>query len=157
MSFSFSTIQVHKARDPDKEMYSAFGDNDTPCEDGCKALKEILSDVDTMHVYVCGLAYDICVKETCLDGLRLGYRLAVVDDCCRGAYPSNTVIAKKLISENDGLIACSDRVLSLVNEGKRSLVMAHQGAKRMIQKESLERSNKCSFKHCHRSLVRIPS
>jgi len=71
------------------------------------------------------------VKETCLDGLQLGYPLAVVDDCCRGIKPDDITIAKNLIIEKGGLIACSDRILSMVNEGKRSLVMAHHAARQM--------------------------
>jgi len=80
-------------------------------------------------LYICGIAYDVCVKETCLDGLRLGYRIAVIDDCCRGVKPDDIMAAKKLIIENGGLVACSDRILSLVNEDKRSLIMAHHAAK----------------------------
>lgn len=85
--------------------------------------------VNASCLYVCGIAYDVCVKETCLDGLRLGYQLAVIDDCCRGVKPDDITATKKLITENGGLVACTDRILSLVNEGKYSLVMAHHAAK----------------------------
>lgn len=97
--------------------------------EGTGELQRILRDARVTHVYVCGLAYDVCVKNTCLDGLRLGFPLAVVDDCCRGVDPGNVEVTKQLVSENGGLIANSEDVLSLVNEEKRSLVLSHRVAK----------------------------
>lgn len=122
---SLSILKVYKGQHPDKETYSAF-EKDT---DDSSNLEKTLLAIDATHLYVCGIAYDVCVKETCLDGLRLGYRLAVINDCCRGVKPDDIMTAKKLITENGGLVTCSDDVLSLVNEGKRSLVMAHHTAK----------------------------
>lgn len=92
---------------------------------GPTEIEKILSALGATHLYICGIAYDVCVKKTCLDSLRLGYRVAVIDDCCRGVKPDDIMIAKSSIVENGGLVADSDLVLSLVNEGKRSLVMAH--------------------------------
>ncbi|EFN78142.1 nicotinamidase [Harpegnathos saltator] len=121
-----SSKQICKGQDSDIEEYSAFGANDNKSE-----LTKILLEIGATHLYVCGLAYDVCVKETCLRGLQLNYRLAVVDDCCRGANPSNIEIAKNTISESGGLVVSSERVLSLVNKGERSLIMAHHAAKNM--------------------------
>lgn len=123
-----SSEQVYKGQHCDKETYSVFGEKDT---DGTSELIKIFLDFGCTHLYVCGLTYDVCVKETCLDGLRYGYRLAVVDDCCRGIKPDDITIAKNLITENGGLLASSDHVLSLVNEGKQSLIMAHHAARSM--------------------------
>lgn len=119
-----SSERIYKGQDPDKESYSAFENID-----GSSELDKILSAFGTTHLYVCGLALDICVKETCLDGLRFGYRVAVIDDCCRGVNPDDITAARKIITERGGLVECSDRILSLVNDGKRSLVMAHHAAK----------------------------
>ncbi|XP_011868473.1 PREDICTED: nicotinamidase-like [Vollenhovia emeryi] len=124
-----SSERIYKGQQSDKEVYSAFEkdtDDSKPAE-----LVKILTAAGATHLYVCGLAYDVCVKHTCLGGLRLGYRLAVIDDCCRGVKPDGVTVAKKLITENGGLVTHTDRVLSLVNEGKRSLVMAHHAAKFM--------------------------
>lgn len=93
---------------------------------------KVLSKIGATHLYICGLAYDICVKETCLGGLQLGYRLAIIDDCCRAANTDNIEIAKKTISENGGLVVPSEHVLSLVNKGKRSLMMAYHAAKYVL-------------------------
>lgn len=120
---SFSIFKVHKGQHPDKEAYSAFDKHNS------SNLEQILPTIGATHLYVCGLAYDICVKETSLAGLRLGYRLAVIDDCCRSIKPDDITSTKKLITENGGLLTCSDDVLSFVNEGKHNLVMAHHAAK----------------------------
>ncbi|XP_020288133.1 uncharacterized protein LOC109856847 [Pseudomyrmex gracilis] len=121
-----SSERLYKGCQPDKDVYSGFNEKDA---DGSSVLARLLPDVTVAHLYVCGIAYDVCVKETCLDGLRLGYRLAVIDDCCRGIKPDDITIAKQLISENGGLITTSKHVFSLVNDGNHSLVTAHHAAK----------------------------
>ena len=35
-------------------------------------------------VYVCGLAFDICVKETAIDAVGQGFKTHVIVDACRG-------------------------------------------------------------------------
>ncbi|XP_029041447.1 nicotinamidase-like [Osmia bicornis bicornis] len=120
--------QVRKGQHPELEAYSVFFDNNSK---NSVELQTILRKSGVTHVFVCGLAYDVCVKATCLDGLRLGYALAVIDDCCRGVDTNNIETTKELIIENGGLITDSNTVLSLVNEGKRSLIMSHQSAKAM--------------------------
>ncbi|XP_017755145.1 PREDICTED: pyrazinamidase/nicotinamidase-like [Eufriesea mexicana] len=121
--------QVRKGQNSDMEAYSAFSDNNF---EGSMELQTILKKAAVNRIYVCGLAYDICVKSTCLDGLRLGYALAVIDDCCRGVTIENIENTKKLISEKGGLITNINDVLAMVNEGKRSLVMSHQSARKLI-------------------------
>ncbi|KAL6267852.1 hypothetical protein P5V15_000924 [Pogonomyrmex californicus] len=128
-----SSERIYKGQHSDKESYSAFEKG----ADGSSKLEKILSSIGATHVYVCGLAYDVCVKETCLDGLRLGYSVTVIDDACRGVKSDNIIMAKKLIIENGGLVACTNRVLSMVNEGKCSLVMAHHTARIIREKNIL--------------------
>lgn len=76
------------------------------------------------HVYVCGLAYDICVSATCMDGLKLGYGLAIIEDCCRGVDAKDIAPSREKIQSNGGLVTNSEEVLKLVNGQKRSFVMA---------------------------------
>nr|XP_031841342.1 uncharacterized protein LOC116430857 [Nomia melanderi]XP_031841354.1 uncharacterized protein LOC116430857 [Nomia melanderi] len=118
--------QVLKGKDPEKEVYSAFLEKDSS---GSSELLKILRRSDVTHVFVCGVAYDICVKATCLSGLQLGYPLGVINDCCRGVDPDGIEATKQLILENDGIIIESDEALSLVNGEKRSLLMSHKSAK----------------------------
>lgn len=124
-----SSERVYKGQHPDKETYSAFREKDT---DDSSELEKILLALGATHIYACGIAYDVCVKETCLDALRLGSQLAIIDDCCRGISFSEVKLAKSLIEKNGGLVTDSRNVLSMVNEDKRSLVMAHNAAMRML-------------------------
>ncbi|XP_046747233.1 nicotinamidase-like [Diprion similis] len=123
--------KVRKGQHPDMEAYSVFSDNN--CADS-RELLNILEEVGATDLYVCGLAYDVCVKATCLDGLRLGYRLAVVEDCCRGVNPVDVEETRRLIEEGGGLLTDSQAVPRFVNGDTRSLVMALQLAKSMAKK-----------------------
>ena len=119
-------LKLHKGQNPDREAYSAFEK-----AQGSIKLKKLLSAVEMTLLYVCGLTYDLCVKETCLDGLQLGYPVAVIEDCCRSVNPNVKPNEKmtEMYIENGALVAHSNRILSLVNEHKHSLVMAHHAAK----------------------------
>ncbi|XP_053972803.1 nicotinamidase-like [Hylaeus volcanicus] len=129
--------QVRKGQDPEVDSYSVFFDNNSK---NTTQLLPLLKEARVTHVFICGLAYDVCVKSTALDGLRLGYPVAVINDCCRGVDTDDIEDTKKLISENGGLIVNSEDVLSLVNEKKRSVIMSHQSAKMMTSISFSERS-----------------
>ncbi|XP_033333737.2 nicotinamidase isoform X1 [Megalopta genalis] len=120
--------QVKKGTHPEKDAYSVFAATDSA---GVSKLEQMLRELGTTQLFVCGLAYDVCLKETCLDGLRLGYPVAVIDDCCRGVNLKNIDAAKHLIIDNGGLIAITDKILSLVNTEERSLIMSHRSAKKI--------------------------
>ena len=72
---------VRKGYNPDVDSYSAFYENDKSSDTG---LREYLDAEGVDTVYIVGLAYDFCVKYTALDAKRLGYRVVLVRDCCRG-------------------------------------------------------------------------
>ena len=70
-----------KGTDTSIDSYSAFYDNAHRRETGLGAyLRE--QGVDEIHVL--GLATDYCVKFTALDGVKLGLRVTVIEDGCRG-------------------------------------------------------------------------
>lgn len=64
-------IIVNKATEPDKDVYSAFEDT---------GLADILRKRGVTRIFVAGLALDVCVKATCLDGLREGFKVVLVAD-----------------------------------------------------------------------------
>jgi len=64
-------IIVNKGTSPDKEVYSAFEDT---------GLADRLRKRGVTRVFVAGLALDYCVKATCLDALREGFAVALVED-----------------------------------------------------------------------------
>lgn len=132
MSFTlylrYITFKIYKGQDPDNEAYSIF----------TKENKDIISSkVKATDLYISGLATDVCVKETCLDGLRLGYNVIMIEDCCRGIDKDNSEKAKKLIAANGGLVTNSNHVYSLVNEGKRSLIIDHHATRKHFLETSI--------------------
>ena len=70
-----SVTVISKATDPSKEDYSGFDDTE---------LTEELKRVEVSRVFVGGLATDYCVKNTVLDGLKLGFNVVFLIDASRG-------------------------------------------------------------------------
>ena len=59
------------------EQYSGFeGVNNAG-----QSLGEILERLDTTDVYVCGIATEYCVRNTCEDLLKAGFRVHLLKDC----------------------------------------------------------------------------
>lgn len=75
------TRVFHKGTDPAIDSYSGFFDNGHRKATG---LGEWLSARGVDDVVVMGLATDYCVKFTSLDARKLGMKVAVVADGCRG-------------------------------------------------------------------------
>ena len=72
---------VHKGTDPSIDSYSGFFDNGHRKATG---LGDWLKGRGVDDVVVLGLATDYCVKFTSLDARKLGMRVSVVADGCRG-------------------------------------------------------------------------
>ncbi len=67
-------IYILKGQDPDKEAYSGFEDSD---------LGDRLGEKGVKRVFLTGIALDVCVKDTALDGIRQGFEVYVVEDAAR--------------------------------------------------------------------------
>ncbi|HYM60024.1 MAG TPA: bifunctional nicotinamidase/pyrazinamidase [Thermoanaerobaculia bacterium] len=70
-----------KGTDREIDSYSGFYDNGHRKATG---MGEFLKSEGVTDVYIAGLATDYCVKFTALDGIRLGFRVHVIEDGCRG-------------------------------------------------------------------------
>lgn len=68
---------IHKGRNPDVDSYSAFYDNDRKHYTG---LGELTKGSD---VYICGLAYDYCVKFTAIDALEFSDNVFIITDAVK--------------------------------------------------------------------------
>jgi nicotinamidase/pyrazinamidase len=62
---------VRKGTDPGVDSYSGFFDNGHKVDTG---LNDLLKKKDVDTIYIAGLAGDVCVKFTALDGASLGYK-----------------------------------------------------------------------------------
>lgn len=100
-----------KASAPDKDDYSEFAGSD---EKG-RTLHEVLDTYGVKKLYVVGLATDYCVRETVLDGLKLGYEVYAVTDAMRGVNvnPSDDKRALQEMESSGAHLVTSDEVLNL--------------------------------------------
>ena len=72
---------IRKGTDPSIDSYSGFFDNGHRRTTG---LGGFLKEHGVTDVFVMGLATDYCVKFTALDAARLGFKVHLITDGCRG-------------------------------------------------------------------------
>lgn len=70
-------LTFDKGYDKSLEQYSGFEGLNTAEQ----TLGEILELLDTTDVYVCGIATEFCVKNTCEDLLKAGFKVHLLKDC----------------------------------------------------------------------------
>jgi nicotinamidase/pyrazinamidase len=71
---------LRKGTNLEMDSYSAFLENDRRTTTG---LAGLLRELGVERVLVAGLATDVCVRATALDGRGAGFRVAVLEDACR--------------------------------------------------------------------------
>lgn len=71
----------YKGTDKVIDSYSAFYDNGHFKSTG---LDKYLHDKGIKEIYIAGLTTDYCVKYSVLDALKLGFKVFVIMDACRG-------------------------------------------------------------------------
>jgi nicotinamidase/pyrazinamidase len=74
------TLVFSKGMDPEMDDYSALqaiNEEGTP-------MAQLLAREGIRHLYICGLATDYCVRESALEGLRLGFSITVLVDAVAG-------------------------------------------------------------------------
>jgi nicotinamidase/pyrazinamidase len=73
----------------DLDSYSAFFENDHRTDTG---LQHYLSGLGLRELVVCGLATDYCVLSSAMDARRLGLKVTLARDACRGVdFPKGSV------------------------------------------------------------------
>lgn len=71
---------LRKGTNREVDSYSAFVENDRKTTTG---LAGLLRELGVERVFVSGLATDVCVRATALDGRNAGFRVVVLEDACR--------------------------------------------------------------------------
>ncbi len=74
-----------KGCDPGREQYSGFEGRNSSGQ----SLAEVLDLLDIHDVYVCGIATEYCVKNTCMDLLNAGFRVRLLTDCITYVNPED--------------------------------------------------------------------
>jgi nicotinamidase/pyrazinamidase len=70
------------------DSYSAFLEDDHTTPTG---LTSYLSERGLTRLFLCGLAYDFCVRFSAIDGTAAGFECIVIDDATRSVALSNSV------------------------------------------------------------------
>lgn len=109
-----SAIKVYKGTNPDVDSYSVFWDNKKMTDTTLCAQLRLKNATD---IYICGLAYDVCVGATAVDALAIGYRTILLDDCSRGVDLLDIEKTKNTVIKNNGVIVNSSQVKAMV-EGR---------------------------------------
>ncbi|MDQ1152872.1 bifunctional nicotinamidase/pyrazinamidase [Brevundimonas sp. SORGH_AS_0993] len=83
---------IRKGCNPAVDSYSGFFENDHRTPTG---LAGLLRELRVTRVFLCGLAYDYCVRFTAEDAVREGFQTVVVADASRAIAPSTEAAARK--------------------------------------------------------------
>lgn len=82
---------IRKGYNPAVDSYSGFYENDHRTATG---LAGLLRDLGVKRLFLCGLAYDYCVRFTAEDAVREGFEAVVIEDACRAIAPETAAAAK---------------------------------------------------------------
>eukprot|EP00095_Tigriopus_kingsejongensis_P008851 maker-scaffold15_size728074-snap-gene-3.15 protein:Tk08851 transcript:maker-scaffold15_size728074-snap-gene-3.15-mRNA-1 annotation:"pyrazinamidase nicotinamidase" len=113
---------VHKGINPNVDSFSAFYDNKKLSH---TELEAYLRSKNVTDIFVCGIAYDVCVGHTAFHGLELGFRTILVDNCSRGINMDNINITKDKIKNGHGLIIQSPEVKAMVQGRDRRVELGY--------------------------------
>jgi len=76
-----TALIIRKGFHRDIDSYSAFQENDRKTRTG---LAGYLRERGLTRIFVCGLAYDFCVRYSAEDAIAAGFAVGVIEDACRG-------------------------------------------------------------------------
>ena len=82
---------VRKGYNAAVDSYSGFFENDHCTATG---LAGLLRERGVTRVFLCGLAYDYCVRFTAEDAVREGFEAVVIEDASRAIAPETAAAAK---------------------------------------------------------------
>jgi nicotinamidase/pyrazinamidase len=91
---------VRKGCRKEIDAYSAFLENDHATPTG---LAGYLRDHGVKRLFLCGLAYDYCVRHSAIDGIAMDFESYVIEDACRAVDLPGSVRATDQAFEEAGV------------------------------------------------------
>lgn len=134
-----NSVFVDKGKNPNVDSYSAFWDNNKHSQ---TELVQILSKHNITDVYLCGVAYDVCVGFTGLDAMDHGFRVVALDDACRGVDIEKIDEMKKSLQEKGAIIISTCKVKDIVEGSDRPPKLGIQTARNVALARTLVNNNK---------------
>lgn len=101
-----------KGVNPEIDSYSPFFNNYKLNE---TELHNQLQSEEITDLYICGIAYDVCVACTAFDALDLNYRVIIVNDACRGVDLNSIKYQKDGLINRGAIIVNSKQVNDMIN------------------------------------------
>ena len=96
---------LRKGMNRELDSYSAFFENDHRTDTG---LRHYLKGLRLRELFICGLATDYCVCASALDAVRLGLRVTLIADACRGVDSPEGSVAKALAAMQKAGVRMTD-------------------------------------------------
>ena len=103
-------VIVYKGTDARVDSYSAFYDNQKLNQ---TTLLEALRERKVTHLFVTGLALDVCVAFSALHAAEEGFVVTVVLDACAGVSHEG-IAEKKAAFEKAGIATCASSELPAI-------------------------------------------
>jgi nicotinamidase/pyrazinamidase len=100
LSVPRAELTVRKGFRQEVDSYSAFLENDHTTSTG---LAEYLREHGLKRLFLCGLAYDFCVRFSAIDGTALDFECFVIEDACRAVNLPGSVLAADQAFEEAGI------------------------------------------------------
>ncbi|XKL62835.1 hypothetical protein PGB90_002668 [Kerria lacca] len=102
-----NSTKIYKGNSSEIDSYSVFWDNMKLVQTSfCSQLQE----KNITDLYVCGIAYDVCVGTTVNDAIASGYRTILLDDCCRGIDKNEIEKTKSNSINNHAVVVNSNQL-----------------------------------------------
>ena len=90
LNLSKAELILRKGFRPEIDSYSAFLENDHVTQTG---LAGYLRERNLKRLFLCGLAYDFCVRHSAIDSTALDFECLVIEDACRAVNLPGSVEA----------------------------------------------------------------
>jgi nicotinamidase/pyrazinamidase len=100
LSIPLAEFILRKGFRVDIDSYSAFLENDHITDTGLAAY---LRNRGLERLFLCGLAYDFCVRFSAIDGTALDFECFVIEDACRAVGLPGSVVATDQAFEEAGI------------------------------------------------------
>ena len=78
---------------------------------GDEGFKEQLTGLDRSLIIVCGIEAHVCVMQTVIDLIELGYRVAVVEDCISSRNMNDKNVAVERMRQEGAIVTTCESVL----------------------------------------------
>jgi len=100
---------LRKGTSPEVDSYSAFVENDRKTTTG---LAGLLRELGVQRLFLSGLATDVCVRATALDGRGAGFQVVLLEDACRpvDVPPGNLARALRRMLDTGVRVSLTDEL-----------------------------------------------